>query len=305
MPKRLGFIGTINKHKTIYLLLLPTVVFFLIFAYLPYFGLTLAFKDYKIYSGLWASPWVGLKHFEAIFSTPGFFKLISNTVIISLMNLVFGFPMPIIFALLLNEVRLKSFKKSIQTISFFPNFMSWVIYGGIIMLFIKPTGVINTVLATLGAEQVNLITNPAAFRMLLVGTNIMKNTGFSAIIYLAALTNIDPQLYEAAIVDGAKKSKQLFHITLPEMMPLIITMFILALSGILNANFEQIFVLYNPAVYEVADVIDTYIYRIGIQGAQYSVTTAIGLFRGLVGFVLIYASNTIIRRMNSGIFTLW
>jgi len=305
MAKRLGFIGAIRKHYTIYLLLLPTIVFFLIFAYLPYFGLTLAFKDYKIYSGLWASPWVGLKHFEAIFSSPGFFKLVRNTVVISLLNLAFGFPAPIIFALLLNEVRIRLFKRVIQTVSFFPNFMSWVIYGGIIMLFIRPTGVVNTFLASVGMEKVNLITNPAAFRMLLVFTNVMKNTGFGAIIYLAALTNIDPQLYEAAIVDGAKKSKQLLYITLPELLPLIVTMFIMALSGILNANFEQIYVLYNPAVYEVADVIDTYIFRIGIQGAQYSVTTAIGLFRGIVGFFLIYASNTIIRRMRTNVFTLW
>lgn len=305
MSKRLGLAGTLRRHRTIYLLLLPTIIYFIVFAYLPYFGLVLAFKDYKIYSGLWASPWVGLKHFKTIFTSPGFFKLIRNTVVISLLNLIFGFPMPIIFALMLNEIRVKIFKKTIQTISFFPNFMSWVIYGGIIMLFIRPTGIVNTFLASIGMQQVNLITNPQAFRLLLVVTNIMKNTGFSAIIYLAALTNIDPQLYEAAIVDGATKSKQLRYITIPELIPLIVTMFILALSGILNANFEQIFVLYNPAVYDVADVIDTYIYRIGIQGAQYSITAAIGLFRGIVGFILIYTSNTIIRRMRTAIYTLW
>lgn len=301
--RKLTFKEAIRKHYGIYLLLLPTMIYFIVFAYVPYFGLQIAFKDFKIFQGMLASPWVGFAHFRNFFNSPDFGRLLRNTLLISTYSLIFGFPIPIVFALLLNEVRHSIYKRFVQTVSYFPNFLSWVVYGGIIMAFVRPTGIINQVLNSFGMNSVNIITNPRTFRGFLVMTSVMKSFGFSAIIYLAALSHIDQELYEAAIVDGAKKLRLIRHITLPAMMPIIVTMFVLALGGIMNANFEQIIILYNAAVFEVADVIETYVYRVGLQQAQYSIGAAVGLFKGVVGFVLIYISNYIIKKI--GMYALW
>lgn len=293
----------IKKAKSMYLLILPTLLFFLVFSYFPYYGLQIAFKDFKIFSGIEASPWVGFKYFSEFFNSPDFGRLLKNTLLISTYRIIFGFPVPILFALMLNEVRHSGYKRIIQTVTYFPNFLSWVVYGGIILTFIQPTGIINEIFKALGYQSVDILTSTTYFVPMLIITDILKNFGFGAIIYLASLSSIDVQLYEAAIVDGARKLRQVWHITLPGIRPTIVVMLILALGGVMNAGFDQIFNLYNASVYEVTDIIDTFVYRIGLQGAQYSIGTAVGLFKGVIGFALIFTANSIIRR--SGEYSIW
>jgi putative aldouronate transport system permease protein len=220
-----------------------------------------------------------------------------NTVVISTLRLVCGMPVPIIFALLLNEVRVSWYKRVIQTVTYFPNFLSWVIYAGIMMTLLAPSGVVNHLSKLIGLSPPNFLVSNATFVSVLVVTDILKSFGFGAIVYLAALSGVDEQLYEAAAIDGAGKWRQIWHITLPGIRPIIVVMFVLALGGILNAGFDQIFNMYNASVMESSDILDTYVYRIGFSGQQYSVGTAIGLFKGVIGFALIIAANTIIRRL--------
>ena len=291
------------KWRYMYLFILPTLIYFFVFSYLPYWGLQIAFKDFKLFAGMAASPWVGLQYFEEFFNSPDFVRLMRNTILISVYRIIFGFPMPILFALLLNEVRHIWYKRSIQTITYFPNFLSWVVYAGIILIFIAPSGAINSVLKSLGLPEIQILTSTRYFVPMLIITDIMKGFGFAAIIYLAALAGIDPQLYEAAVIDGANKLQQTWHVTLPGIRSTIVVMFILALGGLMNAGFDQIFQLYNSAVLEVSDIIDTFVYRIGLQSAQYSLGTAVGLFKGVIGFLLIYFSNAMVRR--TGEYSLW
>ncbi|QHW35220.1 sugar ABC transporter permease [Paenibacillus rhizovicinus] len=293
--RRLG--TQIWKSRFIYLLILPTIVYFAIFTYAPFYGITIAFKDFKIIAGIMDSPWVGFEHFKSMFTSEKFPELLRNTVIISLYRLLFGFPVPILFALLLNEVRHVFFKRFIQTITYFPHFLSWVVFAGIIYNFIGPSGIINLVLVNTGLDKFNFTTNPDVFRTLVVITAIMKEFGWGAIIYLAALSGIDGQLYEAAKIDGAGKLRQIWHITLPGIRPIIALLFCLQLAGILDAGFDQIFMFLNPAVYDVGDIIDTYVYRLGILQSQFELATAVGLFKGVIGMILIITANTIIRRM--------
>ncbi|MDF2713222.1 MAG: hypothetical protein K0R28_147 [Paenibacillus sp.] len=291
------------KYKTLYLILLPTVVYFIVFCYVPYYGLTIAFKDFSPGKGIFGSPWAGLKTFRELFESDTFFQVFRNTVLISLYKLLFGFPMPIVFALLLNEVKHLLFKKTIQTIAYFPHFLSWVIFGGIMLTFLTPNGVIPKLLLSLGIDLTSLLTSSDWFRTILVVTSVLKSFGWGAIIYLAALAGIDPTHYEAARMDGAGRWKMMQHVTLPSLRSVIVLMFILELGHILDAGFEQVFVLYNPTVYSVGDIIDTYVYRIGLGEAQYSLATAVGLFKGVIGFTLVYVSNYIIKRMGEP--TLW
>lgn len=285
------------QYRWLYLLILPTVIYFVVFAYAPLIGLQIAFKDFKIFAGMWESPWVGLEHFETMFGSEKFPSLLRNTLLISLYRLVFGFPVPIFFALLLNEVRHMWFKRSIQTVTYFPHFLSWVVFAGIVVNLLGPTGIINTLLMDAGGDRVNFLTNPDLFRSVVVATGILKEFGWGAIIYLAALTGIDPQLYEAARVDGAGKLRQIWHITLPGLRPVMAVLLVLSLGTILDAGFDQVFQLQNGAVLEVGDIIDTYVYRIGLLEAQYELATAVGLFKGVVGLVLIVAANHVLRRL--------
>lgn len=291
------------KWRYIYLFIIPTLIYFFIFSYIPYYGLQIAFKDFKLFSGMDASPWVGLQYFKEFFKSPDFGRLLRNTLLISLYRILFGFPMPIIFALLLNEVRHALYKRTIQTVTYFPNFLSWVVYAGIVLVFISPSGVVNALLKTMGLPPIQILTSTNYFVPMLIVTDILKGFGFGAIIYLAALSNIDPQLYEAAVMDGAGKLRQIRHITLPGIRSTIVVMLILALGGVMNAGFDQIFQLYNSSVQEVADIIDTFVYRIGLQSAQYSLGTAVGLFKGVIGFILIYTANSIVRR--TGEYSIW
>ncbi len=297
------WLRTIWKWRNIYLLILPTLIYFLIFSYAPYYGLQIAFKDYRLFSGLSASPWVGFQYFEEFFRSPDFFRLMRNTISISILRIVFEFPVPILFAILLNEVRFIPYKGLIQTITYFPNFLSWVVFAGVMMVFISPTGIFNMVLNDLGLREVPFLTSGPYFVPMLIITDILKGFGFGAVIYLAALTNIDPQLYEAAVIDGANKPQLIWHITLPGIRSTIIVMLILSLGGLMNAGFDQIYQLYNSGVLEYADIIDTFVYRIGLQNVQYGLGTAVGLFKGVIGFVLIVLANNFIRK--TGEYSLW
>jgi putative aldouronate transport system permease protein len=290
-------LASIWRYRWLYLMILPTIAYFVVFAYLPMIGLQIAFKDFKVFSGMWASPWVGLEHFQAMFASEKFPELLRNTLLISLYRIVFGFPVPIIFALLLNEVRRMWFKRTVQTVTYFPHFLSWVVFAGIVVNILGPTGIVNTLLLDAGGDRVNFLTNPDTFRSVLVLTGIMKEFGWGAIIYLAALSGIDATLYEAARVDGAGRLRQIWHVTLPGLRPVMAVLLVLSLGNLLDAGFDQVFQLYNGAVLDVADIIDTWVYRVGLLDAQFELATAVGLFKGVVGMVLIVVANEVLRRM--------
>ncbi len=292
-----GKASEVWRYRWLYALILPTVIYFVVFAYLPMIGLQIAFKDYKVFRGMWESPWVGFEHFQVMFGSEKFPQLIKNTLLISFYRIVFGFPVPILFALLLNEVRRMWFKRGVQTVTYFPHFLSWVVFAGIVINILGPTGLLNTLITDSGGDRVNFLTNPDTFRSVVVVTGIMKEFGWGAIIYLAALSGIDGQLYEAARVDGAGKLRQIWHVTLPGLRPVMAVLLVLSLGSLLDAGFDQIFQLQNAATLEVGDIIDTYVYRVGLLDAQFELATAVGLFKGVVGLVMIVTANYVLRRM--------
>jgi len=296
-------LGRAWKYRELYLLLLPAILFFVIFRYIPMGGLVMGFQNYSPVRGFLGSPWVGFQHFETLFALPKFLEVFRNTVIISLYKLFIGFPVPIIFALLLNEVRHLLFKRTIQTVTYFPHFLSWVVYGGIMVLFIGPGGAVPEGLEAIGLKMPALLVNPRYFRTILVITNIMKEFGWAAIVYLAAIASIDPSIYEAAMVDGANRFQQARYITLPGLRGVMGIVFILSMGNILEAGFEQVFVMYNPAVFSVADILDTYIYRIGLVDGRFSLATAVGLFRSVIAATMIVLTNYILKRADQP--TLW
>lgn len=288
-----------KKHKYLFIMLLPILIWYGIFHYGPLYGIQLAFKDFSPVKGIWGSPWVGMEYFKFLFyQSPDFWRIFRNTVLISCYNIVFGFPAPIILALLLNELRSGMFKKVAQSISYIPHFFSWVVLSGIIIIMLSPSeGPVNYLLKLMHIEPIYFLADTNYFRPTLVVTNIWKEVGWGTIIYLAALAGVDPTLYEAATIDGASRLKQIWHITLPSILPVVTIMFILSLGGILNAGFDQIFNLYSPSVYEVGDVIDTYVYRAGIQNFQFGLTTAVGLFKNIIGIILVLSTNYIVKKM--------
>ena len=291
------------KYRELYLLLLPTIIFFLIFAYVPYGGLLIAFQDFSPRRGVFGSEWVGLEHFQYLFGRAGFIQILTNTILISAYKLVFGMPIPILFALLLNELRNVVFKRITQTLTYFPHFLSWVVYGGLMVIFMAPGGALANMMESFGLSDPRFLSTTSSYRGMLVVTNIMKEFGWNAIIYLAGITAISPTLYEAATVDGANRWQQMRHITLPGIRGVIMILFILNLGHILDAGFEQVFVMYNPSVYSVAEIIDTYVYRIGLVSGRFSLATAVGLFKGLIGMILILSSNQILKRLDMP--TIW
>lgn len=294
------------KNRYLFLLLFPIVIWYILFRYVPIAGSVIAFKDYRYAKGIWGSAWVGLKYFRMLFQSPDFYRVIRNTLIISFYKLMFGFPAPIILALMLNEARSNAFKRTIQTVTYIPYFISWVVYGGLIATILSPTyGMINTVFKAMGLKPVFFMASLTLFRPLLVVTAIMKESGWGAIIYLAAIAGIDPRLYEAAIVDGANKWRQIWHITLPGIASTIVILLIIRIGYLLNVGFEQIFVMYNAAVYEVSDVIETYTYRVGILQGRFSFTTALGLFKSVIGFVLVIAANQVSKKLSAGERGIW
>lgn len=293
-----------KKYWDLYLIMLPGLAYFIIFKYLPMGGIVIAFQDFSAFAGIRGSEWVGLTHFRNMFMDSEFYSVFKNTLLISLYKLVWGFPGPIILALMLNEVRNMLYKRSIQTLVYLPHFLSWVIIGGILINVLSPsTGIINQLLGMIGLEPIFFLGSKEWFRTILVASDIWKEVGWGAIIYLAALSSIDPQIYEAAVVDGANKWKQLIHITLPSLMGTIVILFVLRLGSVLDVGFEQIFVLYNPLVYDVADVIETYVYRTGITQAQYSFTTAVGLFKSVISLILVVLANKAARKLGQD--SLW
>lgn len=282
----------LRSNWDLYLIMLPGVLYFIIYKYVPMWGAVIAFQDYSVFRGIWGSEWVGLAHFREMFMNEDFYNIFRNTLLISVYKLLWGFPGPIILAIMLNEVRNMMYKRSIQTLVYLPHFLSWIIMGGILINVLSPsTGIVNSVLGSLGIEPIFFLASTDWFRTVIVASDIWKEVGWGAIVYLAAIAGIDPQLYEAAIMDGANKWKQIIHITLPAMMGVIVTLFLLRLGHVLDVGFEQIFVLYNSLVYEVGDVIETYVYRVGIQQAKFSFTTAVGLFKAVIGLVLVILAN--------------
>ncbi|WP_084543525.1 ABC transporter permease [Gracilibacillus kekensis] len=269
-------------------MLVPGVIFCIVFQYIPMAGLIIAFKDFKPWLGFAESPWVGLKHFEFLFSYSGNLQVIYNTVIISVLKLVLGLIVPIAFALLLNEIRKMVFKRTIQTMVYLPYFLSWVILGGILLDMLSPEGgLVNNFLGFFGIDPIFFLGSNTWFRPTVIISDIWKEFGFSTIVYLATLAGINPSLYEAAEMDGATRKKQTWHITLPCMMPIIVVMGILSLGNILNAGFDQIFNLYNPLVYETGDIIDTFVYRVGLVKGDFGFATAMGMFKSVIGFIFI------------------
>lgn len=286
------------KNKYIYLMLLPVVAYFIIFCYVPMYGAIIAFKDFSPSKGILGSHWVGFKHFNNFFHSYYFVRLLKNTFLINMYDVLFGFPAPIILALMLNEVRSNIYKRTVQTLSYLPHFISVVVVGGIILDFTSRNGVINKLLAIFGTQAIPFMTMPEWFRTIYVGSNIWQNLGWDSIIFLAALSSIDPQLYEAAIIDGAGRWKQMIHITLPCLAPTIIIMLILRLGSMMSADFQKIILIYNPTIYDTADVISSYVYRQGILMMDYSYSTAVGLFNSFINFMLLVVVNRLSRALN-------
>lgn len=291
-----SLVSRIIEYRAVYLLMLPALIGFAIFNYAPLYGIQLAFKEYWVKQGIAGSPWVGLDNFRLIFGLDKFWQVLGNTFIISLQKLVFGFPMPIILALLLNEVRHNKFKKGMQTIVYLPHFVSWVIMYGIIYSVLGNTGFVNNILANMGLDKINFLANPKLFRPLVVGSQIWKEIGWKSIIYLAALSSIDPSLYESATVDGANRWKQMIHITLPSLGPTISVLLVLDCGKLMTAGFDQILNLYNEAVYRVGDIVQTYVYRIGITEGKYEMGIAVGLFLNIINLILLVTVNKISKK---------
>lgn len=280
-------------------MVLPGLIFLLIFAYLPMFGLIMAFQDFIPAKGLLGSEFVGLKHFIYMLSLPDIGRVIRNTLIIALGKIILGMIFSIAFAILLNEIRMKYLKKTIQTIVYLPHFLSWVVLAAVVVNLFNMDGSVNQIIASLGLEKINFLGNTSVFRKLIIGTDVWKEFGYNSVIYLAAITGIDSGLHEAAAIDGASWWKRVWHITIPGMMPIILLMTAMNLTTVLSAGFDQIYNLYSPMVYEVGDVLDTYIYRIGLVGRQYSFGAAVGLCRSAVAMIMLVSANKITEKLTN------
>ncbi len=285
-----------KRNRSLYILVIPVLIFYLIFHYKPMYGAIIAFKDYTPALGVSGSPWVGIKNFTRFFTGPYFERLLRNTLLISIYNLIFGFPAPIILALLLNEVRAKKFKLLAQTITYLPHFISLVVVTGMITNFCMTSGLFNDIIELFGGKRSPLLQNPYLYRPIYVASSIWQEIGWGSIIYLSALSGVDSQLYEAASIDGAGKWKQLIHVTMPAIMPTIIIMLILKMGSLMSLGYEKTILLYNPSTYETADVISSYIYRVGIGEQNWSYSTAIGLFNSVVNCMLLIITNKISKR---------
>jgi putative aldouronate transport system permease protein len=286
------------RDRSLYLLALPGVLFFLIFKYVPMGGILISFQDYSPFLGMAGSQWVGFKHFTDFFSSPDFVLMLRNTLAISLLNLLLHFPFPIIVALLLNELRSAAYKRIVQTVIYMPHFLSWVIIAGLTFLFFaKGEGLVNDLLELAGRPRTDIMTNPDTFWIMVTLQSIWKEAGWGTIVFLAAIAGVDPQLYEAAKMDGAGRLRQIWHVTLPAIRPVIVVLLILRLGDIMDVGFEQIFLMYNGAVSEVAEVFDTYVYRTGITQGNFSYSTAVGLFKSLVGFFLVVLTNKLVKKL--------
>jgi putative aldouronate transport system permease protein len=287
----------IKRDRQLLILFVPCIVFFILFRYGPLYGLIIAFKDYSVYQGILGSDWVGLKHFRQFFDSPDFFLLFKNTLLLGLFTLMWAFPFPIIFAVMLNEVRNIRFKKMVQTFSYLPAFLSVVIVSSMIVDFLSPThGLVNTVIQALGFKGIYFLVTPEWFRTIYISSEIWQHMGYEAIIYLAAIASIDPTLYEAAKVDGASRFQMMRFITIPSIMPTILILFIIKTGSMFRIGYEKVLLLYNPMTYEVGDVFSTYVYRKGLLETNYSYAAAVGIFEALIALLMLLFSNLVSKK---------
>ena len=288
----------LKRDIYLYMMLVLPVVYYLVFCYVPMYGTTIAFKDYNIFDGMFKSEWIGFETFKSIFKMKEFSRAVFNTLRLNFLSLIFGFPSPIILALMLNEVKSKIFKKSVQTILYLPHFISWVIIGGFVtQIFSTNTGILNNLIKGLGGAPIEFLTNGRLWIMTYTLMGIWQGIGWGAIVYLAAITGVSQDIYEAATVDGCGRIRMIFSITLPSIKPTIATMFILQVGKIMNIGLDQPIMLSNSLVMEQADVISTFVYRVGLSGADFSVATAVGLFQSVVGLIMLVAANTVVNRL--------
>ncbi len=294
-PKK-SFWKEAAKYKHIYIILLPTILFYLVFCYAPMFGTIIAFQRFSITKGILGSRFVGLQNFVDFLSNYKFWQLIKNTLSINILGLIFGFPAPIIFALLLNELKNEKFKKTVQTITYIPHFISVVVISSLILTFLSTDGLINSIMGIFGKESIAFMTEPKYFYGIYVASTIWQELGWESIIYIAALSSIDVGLYEAAKIDGAGRFKQVLHVSIPGLMPTIIILLIMRIGQMLSLGYEKIMLLYNPSIYETADVISTYVYRRGLLNGEYSYSAAVGLFNSVINFILLITANSISKK---------
>lgn len=286
-----------GKDKWLYIMLVPPLLYLLIFNYIPMFGTVIAFKDFNILKGIIGSEWIGFENFRYLFQSQEFYQILRNSILLSFYRLVWCFPVPIVLALFLNEIKGQTFKKSAQTILYLPYFISWVVLAGMITQFLSPTeGIINYIIGFFGIKPIPFLQKPECFRSIIVISDVWKNSGWDTIIYLAAIAGIDQEMYEAAYIDGATRLQRLIKITLPGIMSTIMVMLILRMGSVLKNGFEQILLLYSPMTYEVADVFETYTYRIGVIGGRLGYSTAVGIFQSIVGFIMITTSNKLAKK---------
>ena len=295
---RKTFWKNLRRDRQLVFMLIPVVIFFAVFSYYPLYGILIAFKDYSISKGILGSPWAGLRYFRQFFLSPYFGRLLRNTVLISVYSLLWGFPVPILFALLLNEFKDGKFKRLIQTVSYLPHFISLVVICGILIDIFSPQGgVVNALLYSLTGKRINFFGEPEWFRTMYVGSGVWQEFGWNSIIYLAAITGINPDLYEAARIDGAGRLRQIWHVTLPGIKPTILTLLILNLGNIMSVGYEKIILLYSPTTYETADVISTYVYRTGLLSQQYSYAGAVGLFNSVINIAILVLCNFVGKKL--------
>lgn len=287
----------IQKYWILYLMMIPATVLLILFTYGPMYGIIMAFQDFTVFKGYTGSPFVGLKHFQRLFSGPLFYRLFKNTFMVGVLDFLFSFPAPLIFALILNEVRKVRFKSVVQSISYLPHFIPLVVMVGIIFELFGSYGIINSLLSSLGMEPISFFTKSEWFLPLYIGSGVWKTIGWGSIIYMGALTNIDSTLYEAADMDGANRWHKMWHVTLPSLRPTVVTLFILNAGGIMQVGFEKVFLMSSPATYEVSDVLSTYVYRQGILNSDFSYSAAVGLFNNIVALLFVLLANKIAKKL--------
>ncbi|WP_000411254.1 ABC transporter permease subunit [Bacillus mycoides] len=287
-----------RKNWDLYLLIFPVIAYFIVFHYVPMYGVQIAFKDFIATLGIWDSPWVGMKHFERFFNSYYFWRLIKNTLIIGIYTLAVAFPIPIIIALMLNEVRNSKFKKFVQTVIYAPHFLSTVVVVGMLILFLKPDGLINQIIILVGGKPIAFMSEPSWFKTLYVFSDVWQTMGWSSIIYLSALTAVDYSLHESAMIDGASRFQRIWHINIPTIMPTIIILFILNAGSVMSVGFEKVFLMQNTLNMSTSDVISTFVYRSGIEQAEYSFSAAVGLFNSIINFIMLVMVNFFAKKIN-------
>ncbi len=292
------------RDRYLLLLFLPCLIYYILFKYVPMYGALVAFKDFKPFIGFMGSPWVGLEHFRTFFASPDAWRLIRNTLLLGLYTLLWSFPLPIVFALALNEIHNTKFKKVVQTVSYMPHFLSAVVVCGMVTSFLDPVrGAVNLLIKAFGGSALNFLAEPAYFRTIYVISEVWQTLGWSGIVYLAAISGVDPGYYEAATLDGASRLRQIWSITLPSIAPTVVTMLILRVGHVMDMNLEKVLLLQTPVTYEVSDVISTYVYRMGIASGKVSYSTAVGLFQSLIGFILTFVANKVAKKVTN--YGLW